>query len=160
MNKIMLTVLLAAGIGQVQAQELYNEVLTKAEQVVNDPKADDVSVKVNHFKSTALRYLRHMAVKTTPDVNVKFLDEQAYYMSDFLGKFFKDLTEAQSKTEKARKECILMYVNASVGNPLFDTDDTETSESFIDDKDNLTPFSLNTDWKKACQAIEYQKEKK
>lgn len=156
-KKIALSILLAVGAGQLQAQELYNEVLTKAENVVNDPKADDVSVKVNHFKSTALRYLRHMAVKNKPDMSAQFLDIQAYYMTDFLSKFFKDLAAVQNDNTRARKECIIMYVNASVGNPLFESADTETAESFIDDKDNLTPFSLNTDWQKACQAIEYQK---
>lgn len=158
-KKIALSILLAVGAGQLQAQELYNEVLSKAEKVVNDPKADEVSIKVNHFKSTALRYLRHMAVKDMPEVSAQFLDVQAYYLTDFLSKFFKDMAAVQNDKTKARKECIIMYVNASVGNPLFESADTETAESFIDDKDNLTPFSLNTDWEKACQAIDYQKKK-
>lgn len=156
-KNIVLSLFLTLGACQMQAQEIYNEVLTKAEKVVNDPKADEVSIKVNHFKSTALRYTRSMALKNLPEVTTQFLDVQAYYLSDFLSRFFKDLAAVQDSDEKTRKERILLYVNASVGNPLFEDADTETAESFIDDKDNLTPFSLNTDWEKACQAIDYQK---
>lgn len=158
-RRIALSLLLAATVGSAQAQELYNEVLNKAEAVVNNPKSDEVSIKVNHFKSTALRYTRNMALKTMPEVTTRFLDIQAYYLNDFLSRFFADLVTVQDSDERTRKEHIIMYVNASVGNPLFDKADAETAESFINDKDNLTPFSLNTDWEKACLAIDYQKDK-
>ncbi len=147
------------GLSQgVAAQEIYNEVLTKAEAVVNDPKADEVSLKVAHFKSTALRYLRSTALQKNEDVTTFFLDTQAYYMSDFLGRFFADLTRHQNDSEDDRRATILHYINASVGNPLFKDVDEETAEIFIEDKGNLTPFSLNTNWEKACQALDYLKE--
>lgn len=152
-------IILAAGIGLMigtscPAQQLYNEVLKQAEAVVNNPKSDDVSLKINHFKSTALRYLKNTALKEMETVTEQFLDVQAYYLSDFIGKYIKDLVSMQSDTEKARKARIIDYVNASVNNPLFKDQDEETTGCFIEDKDGLTPFSLNTDWKKASQALE------
>jgi hypothetical protein len=38
-------------------------------------------------------------------------------------------------------------------NPLFDDTDVETTEIYLQETDELTPFSLNTDWKKAYFAI-------
>ncbi len=159
MKKLLTAALLLLGLGQsATAQEVYNEVLAKAEAVVNDPKSDEVSLKIAHFKSTALRYLRTTALQKNEDVTTFFLDTQAYYMSDFLGRFFADLARHQNDSETDRKATVLRYVNASVGNPLFEDVDEETAEIFIEDKGNLTPFSLNTNWEKACQALDYLKE--
>ena len=157
-----ITVIIAILLGiqlSATSQEIYNEVLAKSEAIVNDPKASDINIKLNHFKSTALRYIRSTAHKQKKQVTASFLDVQAYYMSDFLGRFFKDLSTIQNSSEKKRKEYIMMYVNASVGNPLFENQDEEITECFIDDNNNLTPFSLNTDWEKACKAIDIQKKK-
>lgn len=154
-KKFYFILLAYTGLGtNLQAQQLYNEVLQKAEKVVNDPRADEVSIKVNHFKSTALRYTKTMAFKTRESVTTQFLDLQAYYLSDFLTRFFKELSGMQDSDEKARKTCVWEYVNISVSNPLFETADKDLTESFLKDKDNLTPFSLNTDWEKACQALD------
>ncbi|MBQ1972977.1 MAG: hypothetical protein II222_01290 [Paraprevotella sp.] len=141
------------------SQEVFNEVLTKAEAVVNNPNADEMSIKVNHFKSTALRYLRTKAFETQDNVTAAFLDIQAYYLSEFLSKYFKELAAMQQADEKAKKGCIMMFVNTSVSNPLFMNADSETAESFITAEGNLTPFSLNTNWEKACAAIDEQMKK-
>ncbi|MCM1108137.1 MAG: hypothetical protein NC388_03650 [Clostridium sp.] len=152
-----LFIVLLCGLGSysgLQAQQLYNTVLQKAEQVVNDPRSDEVSVKINHFKSTALRYTKKMAFEQHKSVTTQFLDLQAYYLSDFLGRFFKELSQLQDNDEKTRKNCIWEYVNITVSNPLFEHVDKNVSESFLEDKNNLTPFNLNTDWEKACQALD------
>lgn len=157
MNRIS-RIILTAGISLMlgttcPAQELYNEVLKQAEAVVNNPKADEVSLKINHFKSTALRYLKNTALKKMETVTVQFLDTQAYYLSEFVGNYITELVRMRNDDEKTRKARILDYVNATVNNPLFEEADTEMTESFIVDKDGLTPFSINTNWERACQAL-------
>lgn len=135
------------------AQELYNEVLKQADAVVNNPKADEISLKINHFKSTALRYLKSTALKKMDTVTEQFLNTQAYYLSEFIGTYITELVKMQNDDEKTRKARILDYINATVNNPLFEEADTEWVESFIADKDGLTPFSINTNWERACQAL-------
>ena len=43
-------------------------------------------------------------------------------------------------------------MDASKSNPLFDDEDTETTDSYILEGNQLTPFSLNTDWPRAYAA--------
>lgn len=160
-KKLCAIILTCTGLcSGIQAQELYNEVLQKAEKIVNDPRSDEVSVQVNHFKSTALRYTKNMAFKNRESVTTRFLDLQAYYLSDFLRRFFLEVGELQGSDTKTRKNRIWEYVNISVSNPLFDNADKKVAESFLKDEDCLTPFSLNTDWEKACQALDEQAQAK
>ena len=43
-------------------------------------------------------------------------------------------------------------MDASKSNPLFNDPDAETTDAFMLDSNELTPFSLDTDWQKAYLA--------
>lgn len=47
-----------------------------------------------------------------------------------------------------RKAKIMLFMNASVANPLFKDEDKETTMAFTGD-DSITPFCLDTNWQNA-----------
>ena len=61
--------------------------------------------------------------------------------------------------EDKRKEKIMLFMDASVSNPMFDDKDQETTMSYINEGGELTPFCLNTDWQKAYAAAKSQTKK-
>ena len=138
---------------QISAQEVYNYVLQSCSRIVDDPISSITHTRVAQFKKTALIYLSSKAEETMPHVTESFLNEQAYYLSEFVATFFEDVLNGSSKKKAAKKKIIFKYVNASLMNPLFDDTDVETTEIYLQETDELTPFSLNTDWKKAYFAI-------
>ena len=53
----------------------------------------------------------------------------------------------------------MLFMDASISNPMFDDNDEETTMSYVKDGNELTPFSLNTDWQKAYAAVKSQLKK-
>ena len=131
MLKISLILLFLLSCGTTaKTQEVYNYVLNNAIRTVQSPTSGFTQTRIAQFKQTALTYLRKKATETMPEVTDQFLNTQAYYMSEFITLFF----------------------DASKSNPLFDDTDTETTDSYILEGNQLTPFSLNTDWPRAYAA--------
>ena len=48
-----MVMLLAISASTAQAQEIYDYLLDKADQVVNDPASKEIELKIAQFKSTA-----------------------------------------------------------------------------------------------------------
>ena len=143
---------------QSSAQEVYNYVLKSSSRIVDDPTTSFTSTRIAQFKKTALVYLGTKAKETMPEVTEAFLNEQAYYLSEFVANFLEDVLDDSHRKKSHKKKSILNYVNASLMNPLFEDTDVETTEVYLREGDELTPFSLNTDWKKAYHtAIAYKK---
>lgn len=136
--------LLAAGL-QCQAQEVFNMVLQSATRVVNSPTSNFTATRVAQFKRTALTYMRDKAFEQSDSVKVAFLDTQAYYLSEFTTLFFNEILRVQGPE---RKERIYLFMQASKECPQWHDPDTETTDAYII-ADELTPFSLDTDWEKA-----------
>ena len=59
-----------------------------------------------------------------------------------------------TNTEAKRRARIVLFMETSVANPLFNDPDTETTMAFINAGGEITPFCLNTDWQKAFLAAE------
>jgi len=53
----MMMVLAFAGFSNMQAQEIYTEVMNMAKERVNDPAASDIVKEINQFKVNALTYM-------------------------------------------------------------------------------------------------------
>lgn len=138
---------------EMQGQEVFNMALENATKVVNSPTANFTATRIAQFKCTALMYLKSEAFERKTIVTDQFLNTQAYYLSEFLTLFFNQVVANRNKSDKIRKEKIMIFANASVHNPLFNDPDKETTRSYIDGGAELTPFSLDTDWKKAFSEV-------
>lgn len=143
---------LSAFIPTMKAQEIYNYVLNNAQRTVQSPTAGFTQTRIAQFKQTALLYLRKKAEATMPQVTNSFLNTQAYYMSEFISLFFDEILKSKKQENEKKKAKIMLFMDASKSNPLFDDPDTETTDSYILEGNQLTPFSLNTDWPRAFAA--------
>ncbi len=136
------------------SQEVYNLVLESATKVVNSPTSGFAQTQIAQFKRTALIYMKNKAFERTDSVPASFLNTQAYYMSEFLTLFFNVILKDKKSEDSIRKERIMIFMNASVMNPLYNDEDKETTMAFANDGGELTPFSLDTDWQKAYLAAQ------
>ncbi len=150
MRKTLTVILLViAAATQGYGQEVYNRLYESANQVLNDPEAPKSKTDVNHFYVTVLNYLKGTASTRMETVTTTFLDTQAYYLSEFVGSFFRNLSRAHQVSAECQHGVLMAYVNASINNPLFGDADTEKVQAFVGEAGCLTPFSLDTDWEKA-----------
>lgn len=138
------------------AQDVFNYVLEGAARVVSNPSSSYTTIRIAQFKMTSLTYLQSKAIETRGQVTEDFLNTQAYYMNEFVTSFISMFVdEALAKDKDELKNRILLYTDASLSNPLFNDPDKDTVLSYVDDSDSMTPFSLDTDWEKACAAVRY-----
>lgn len=140
----------------LKAQEVYNMVLENATKRVNSPSKSFTQVKIAQFKSTALVYLKKKAFENSKEVKEEFLNTQAYYLSEFIFLFFTQILKDHKLSDEERRKKIYLFMDASLSNPLFNDPDTETTQSYIKEGSELTPFSLDTDWQKAWHAAKSQ----
>ncbi len=153
MKKIILILFLAFFSNVAEAQEIYNIVLDGAKRVVNSPASSFTQTRIAQFKVTSLTYISQKAFETKEVVTEDFLDTQAYYLSEFLTCFFEEILTNRKMEGEKKKERILLFIDATVSNPLFHDTDTATVHSYINSKGEVTPFSIDTDWQKAFHAV-------
>ena len=127
-------------------------VLDNATRIVNSPTSSFLNTQIAQFKRTALIYIKSKAFERTDSVPAKFLNTQAYYLTEFLNLFFAEMIKIKDLPEKARKQRILRFMDASACNPHYHDPDEETTLSFVENGGEVTPFSLDTDWQKAYLA--------
>lgn len=153
MKRSLLIFCFLLSVVAIQAQDVYNAVLISAQDVLDNPKSDDSQIKIAQFKLTALGYMHRKMIERNPDTPASELDMQAYCLSTFVTHFLSDIYKHRNDDNKQRVEYLKKYIEASAKNPMFGDKDTETTEVFICDGDNLTPFSLDTDWRRACETL-------
>ena len=150
MKKLITLCLLACSLAlSASAQDIYNTMLADARNTADNTGNNLVVRRIAKFKCAALEYVKEKAF-----VTVRFLDDQAYYMNEFLNSFFKDvlLNTEISKTEKKKR--ILLFVDASGSNPIFNDPDKDVVDAYVVSDGQLTPFSLDTKWPKAYAAVQ------
>lgn len=153
MKHIFILVLgLILGTANAEAQDVYNLVLGSATRIINNPTSNLTNVQIAQFKRTALTYMKSKALEISDTIPSALLDTQAYYMSEFITLFIDDIVKSKRLSDDKRKQRILMFTDASISNPLFNDPDKDTTMSFMTDGNELTPFSLDTDWHKAYAA--------
>lgn len=150
MKKLLLFFLLLST--NLQAQEVYDAALDNATRIVNSPTSGDTQTRIAQFKRTVLVYMRRKAFERTDSVPARFLDTQAYYLSDFITLFFNEILNTEEQSKRERKQKIAIFMNASLLNPLFGDEDKETTRSYMMEDECITPFCLDTDWQKAFVA--------
>ncbi len=153
---LTILVLLLPNVAALKAQDVYNLVLGNATRIVNSPTSGYTQTQIAQFKKTALVYLRQKAFEQHESVSADFLNTQAYYLSEFFALFIDEIIYSNRLSEEKRKEMILLFMDASVSNPLFVDLDQDITMSFITNGGEITPFCLNTDWQKAYMAIKSQ----
>ena len=144
---------------KMSAQDVYNYLLDATTNPVNKPTSTYTQVRIAQFKRTALVYLKRKGFETMPEVTEQFLIKQAYYMSEYVALFFDELLKGKKDDDNKRKAKIYLFMDVSKANPLFDDPDTDITDAYIIEGNELTPFSLNTDWQKAYGAIKVELEK-
>lgn len=151
---VMVTLFGLVSACPMKAQEVFNQVVSNAKLILEDPNADPYLTSVSQFKYTALQYLCNTAIKRNGgSAEADMLDRQAYAMNNFIMSYLQELAKAQKSTPAAQKNILKKYWRASAENPMFYDEDKETTEAFMSDPKCITPFCLDTDWEKANEVI-------
>jgi hypothetical protein len=156
MKTFLTTLLFGVFAMGVNAQEIYKIVYKNAEQIVNDPNSGVTKARIAQFKVSQLTYLYQKAFETMPEVTDRFLDVQAYYLTEFMSLYQAELVKSSKDTPEERAKKVMIFLDATVSNPLFGDTDEETIYAYIKEGTELTPFSLDTDWQKALAAVKAQ----
>lgn len=152
MKKLLLTgLMLIASLTGMQAQSLYRTVFDNATAVVNNPASSDDAIQINQFKVTALNYMSTMVKKRGLQKDSYFYDSQAVNLASFVTDFQANLEKARTLAPSKRTEILKIYTDASRFNPMFKDPDKEKVNCYVDDRNTLTPFCLDTDWEKAYE---------
>lgn len=151
LKKIFTLLFVVFSTATLPAQEIYNFVLESAQRTINNCSSSEMQVSIAQFKNTALVYLKSQAFAHQEEVSEDFLNTQAYYMSEFVTLFLSEVVAVQKKGKKVKEKTMLLFMEASLANPLFPDRDEETTLSYVNDPMSLTRFSLNTDWERAYE---------
>lgn len=150
--------------GHAKAQDVANEIKRISKLVVDDQKQDLQSRRIAYFKVNVVDYLkmkvRDEVLKDTNDLkvfndNIAMINEQSYAMYEFVNLFVKRLSEANK--EDAKDIVVARFKNASLNHPLFNDMDLELVQSYVNNEEYLTRFSLDTNWVKALEEIRSKK---
>ena len=153
----VIALLLTATTANINAQEIYDYLLDKSEQVINNPQSNKFDLKVAQFKATAMRYFRKNIIIQEGSISSTWLDEQALALNEFVTNYLVELSQSSNASEETRKKIVMRYCKASAAHTLFKNVDKKEAESFISDKNGYTPFCLNTNW---VEALAESKDKK
>lgn len=150
-KRIMLLLVVGAMCTGVNAQQVFNEIYSKAYKTASDPKEDREVRKIESFKVDALDYLRTRTLENTANDSISsatyaHLDSLAYFMYDYVNLFVKEYSKAN---KKGKAKCIRLFQDCSIGLPLYQDSDTDLVLAYCSHEGYLTKFSLNTDWIKA-----------
>jgi uncharacterized protein (DUF2164 family) len=150
---ILLTVILSGFAIHANAQEVFRSVMESAQKALNDPVKNFMKTQVAQFKIDELNYLKSKAVDTDSLSKEEIMDIQAYFMSEFLTRYFTEIIYNEGQPDSVKKSMIFLFVNASAVCPLFNDTDKAKINKYIDADKQITPFCLDTDWKKALTIV-------
>ncbi len=155
MKKILLSLmLLAATTMTAGAQEIYTEVKRMAQTNADNSNADPLVRKINKFKVDALNYMAIKMREQMPDSTAELLDKEALSLHIFINNYTNALVANAQQPAAHVQRVIRVFMDASYSNPLFNDDDKEVVLSYFNDGNNMTRFSLDTDWRRAVLAAE------
>lgn len=150
---IVAIAILLAGTAETRAQEVWNSVYESANKVLKEPVQNYSKKKFAQFKVDELNYLKKKAVDTDTLSRNEILDIQAYYMSEFLSRYLTEIIYSEGQPDSVKKAMIFLFVNASAICPLFGDTDKKTINKYLDSDGQITPFCLDTDWRKALTIV-------
>lgn len=133
----------------LNAQEVYNSIRSKALDTVNNPSTQDILKKIDMFQVDALDYLLLKMREEMPDSSTLYLDKQAYALSNFMNLYIRTIIEMQHEPKARTVQVVKLFMDASYSNPLFNDSDKELVYTYFNNQESLTRFSLDTDWQRA-----------
>jgi len=161
MKKLLfIALLLCATTLNVNAQDVFKEILKTSREVAEDETKDLETRKIATFKYDELCYLagkvRSDVLRDTTDLaffnkTITMLNEQSYAMHEFVTLFVSLITH--SKKDKDKQVILAKFREASINNPYFYDKDTELVHAYYNNSNYLTQFSLDTDWVKALAEV-------
>ena len=153
MKRMIICLALTIGTAcMAEAQEVYNEVRSKAQTAVENA-TNDLAKQINQFKVDALDYMLIKMREQMPDSTTAFLDKQAYALNNFIGYYMMQMLEMSTMPKVRQVKVMRLFIDASISNPLFNDTDHELTLGYYANGDCLTRFSLDTDWRKAVAAV-------
>ncbi len=154
MKKLFYTLIALLTISATaNAQEVFNSVLESAQNALKDPVQNFSKTQIAKFKIDELNYLKSKTSKYESIKKNDLLDIQAYYMSEFISRYLTEIICCEGQPDSVKKATVYLFVNASAMCPLFNDKDKDTINKYINSDKQLTPFCLDTDWKKAFMFI-------
>lgn len=154
MKKLFIVALLAlTGIDSIKAQEVYTEVLQMSKEKAQSTSAPQIIKDINQFKVNALNYLGIKMREVMPDAPVSVLDNQAYALHNFISSYIQAIVAVKDQPKTFQNKVMQLFVDASVSTPLFNDTDKETTLFYVNNKESITRFSLDTDWIKAFENV-------
>lgn len=150
---IVIMLIAAAGIGNMQAQEIYTEVLNMAKERVNDPTSSNLIREINQFKVNALTYMALKMREDMPDESAEVLDAEAYGLYSFVDLYVQTLYKNSNEAPAYQRQLIGIFLEASLSTPLFNDADKETVYIYTNKEDAFIRFALDTNWVKALEIV-------
>lgn len=154
--RTLLTIALASALSLCPAasgQEVFRYVYQSAQRAAGQPGISFAQRKIAQFKLAALDYMLHQSAGMPHAPMIGLLDDQAYYLSEYLTLFCRDIVKAKRLGEDKRRARIALFMEASKSHPLFFDPDQQTTDAFINSGSELTPFCLDTDWAEAYKEV-------
>ena len=143
-----------AAVRPLRAQQIFDYELGKCNRILCNPRSGILRNRIAFFQKTAMLYLRDRLQETSPTADqYRNLDREVYHMADFLS-FYHDLLVDERFSEADHEQLKTIFREASLHHPLFyDANETFTLQFLLYGIRAETPFSLDTDWKKALGEV-------
>ena len=158
---ILLFFVCCVSAASVHAQDVLNEIVRTSQATTNDTTLSKEVRKVAVFKYDAATYLRSKVLQPAEmlsdsvdiakvNANIKFLNEQAYAMNQYVSLFLKRLGEAKKRNKTLVQS---LFKEATVNHKLFGDMDTELTLAYYKRDDYPVQFCLDCDWVKTLAFI-------
>ena len=152
---LLLVVFLCSSALSLQAQQVFDIVMDNASRTVNNPTSSFSQVKLAQFKKTALTYMRQQEAADSL-IDFRVLDNQAFYLSQFITLYLKEFIKYSTSADGQQLSSVVkLFIKASLDCPMWNDSDIATTQAYVGDNEELTPFSLDTDWQKAYEEAQF-----
>lgn len=154
MKKLLLSLILICAVASsVPAQDIYNEVkhiLQEVEKIKYDTSKNIEDRKIAAFKWDAIYYMIMKAAADDKFTEVE-LGKQTNAMIDFVNSFAKRYAQASRKSD--REALTAAFKKASLSYPLFNDNEKDIVNAYVDNPKFITQFSIDCNWVRALEAV-------
>ena len=154
MKKLLLSLILICAVASsVSAQDIYNEVkhiLQEVEKIKYDTSKNIEDRKIAAFKWDAIYYMIMKAAADDKFTEVE-LGKQTNAMIDFVNSFTKRYAQASRKSD--REALTAAFKKASLSYPLFNDNEKDIVNAYVDNPKFITQFSIDCNWVRALDAV-------
>ncbi|MCI6619132.1 MAG: hypothetical protein MSD82_09770 [Prevotella sp.] len=154
MKKLLVSLILCcACVSGVSAQAIYKEVkriLQEAETIKYDTSKNIEDRKIATFKWDAIYYMIMKAAEDDKFTEVE-LGKQTNAMIDFVNIYTKRYAKTRGKND--REALTATFKKLSLSYPLFNDNEKEIVDAYVNNPKFITQFSIDCNWVRALEAI-------